>query len=100
MSSSITFILCSSSSVAQGVVDDVKAGELWGVNMGTTSKSSSYSNYALVEATETRTLALLESVPDDGKFDIQSSELDVDSFTESYGNEKLWFLRGKRVGEE
>ena len=93
--SSITFILCSSSAVAQGVVNDVKAGDLWGVNMGTTSKASSYSNYALVEATETRTLALLEGVPSDGKFEIQSSLLDSNSFTDADGDEKLWYLRGK-----
>ena len=92
--SNITFICCSSASVAQGVVEDVQAGELWGVSMGTTSKATSYSNYALIDATQTRTLALLESVPNDGKFDIQSSELDIDSFTQSHGNQKLWFLRG------
>ena len=95
--SSITFIRCSSASAAQGIVADVQAGELWGVNMGTTSKSSSYSNYALVDATETRTLALLDNVPDEEKFDIQSSLIDADSFSDADLDWKIWFLRG-RIG--
>jgi len=96
----ITIIKCSSSSAAQEVVSNVEAGELWGVNMGTTSKASSYSNYALVESTKTRNYALLESVPEGDKFDIQFSEIDCNSFTESELEGKTWFLRGKIVGEE
>ena len=96
----VTLIKCSSSSVAQEVVSEVEAGELWGVDMGTTSKASSYSNYALVESTKTRNYALLESVPDEDKFDIQISVIDCDSFTEAELDWKVWFLRGKIVGEE
>ena len=38
-------INCSSSSVASSVVAEVEAGELWTVDMGTTSRAASYSNY-------------------------------------------------------
>ena len=93
--SNITFICCSSASAAQGVVEDVQAGELWGVSMGTTSKAASYSNYALVDATQTRTLALLDSVPDEDKFAIQSSLIDADSFSDAELVWKVWFLRGR-----
>tara|TARA_R100000664_G_C2722533_1_gene115556 strand:+ start:216 stop:503 length:288 start_codon:yes stop_codon:yes gene_type:complete len=93
--SNITFICCSSASAAQAVVEDVESGELWGVSMGTTSKSAAYSNYVLVDATEKRTLSLLESVPDDEKYEIQSSLIDADSFTEADLVWKVWFLRGR-----
>jgi len=93
--SNITFICCSSASAAQAVVEDVQAGELWGVSMGTTSKAASYSNYALVDATQTRTLALLDSVPDEDKFEIQSSLINADSFTDADLDWKVWFLRGR-----
>lgn len=96
----VTLIKCSSSSVAQDVVDDVAAGELWGVDMGTTSKASSYSNYALVESTQTRCFALLDSVHDPEKYDIELSQSDVGSFTEASLEWKMWYLRGKIVGEE
>ena len=79
----ITMIRCSSTVTAQEVVSDVKAGQLWGVDMGTTSKASSYSNYALVESNKTRNYALLESVPEGDKFDIQISTIHCDSFTDS-----------------
>ena len=96
----ITIIECSSSSAAQEVVSDVEAGELWGVAMGTTSKATSYSNYALVESNKTRNYALLESVPDEDKYQIRLSVIEFPSFTESSLESKIWFLRGKIVGEE
>jgi len=96
----ITIIECSSSAAAQEVVSDVEAGELWGVNMGTTSKSSSYSNWALVESNKTRNYALLESVPEGERFEIRLSVIEFPSFTESGLESKIWFLRGKIVGEE
>ena len=96
----ITIIECSSAAAAQEVVSDVEAGELWGVNMGTTSKVSSYSKWALVEATKTRNYALLDSVPEGERFQIRLSVTEVSSFTESGLESKIWFLRGKIVGEE
>ena len=88
-------INCSSSSVAQEVVDDVQAGELWGVDMGTTSSASSYSNYALIECTKTRNYSLHDSVPDFEKYSIELSQIEPDSFTEAPTPHKLWYLRGK-----
>lgn len=88
-------IKCSSSAAAQEIVDAVQAGQLWGVDMGTTSKSSSYSDYALVECTKTRNYALHDSVPDPDRFWIELSETDPDSFTEAQIPWKMWYLRGK-----
>ena len=66
----ILLIKCSSSSTAQQVVADVEAGELWGVDMGTTSKVAAYSNYCLIECTETRHLNLFDAEKDPDKFEI------------------------------
>jgi len=91
----IILIDCSSSSGAQSVVTDVEAGELWSVNMGTTSKVSSYSTYALIECTNTRNLALMDNCPEDGSFSVEYSMNEPDSFTEGEPVSKAWFLRGK-----
>lgn len=91
----IIMIECSSSSVAQQVVADVEAGELWGVDMGTTSKAASYSNWALVESNKTRNLALYESLPEGEKFEIPFSTIDCLSFTDADLESKIWFLRGR-----
>tara|TARA_R100000234_G_scaffold114461_1_gene89661 strand:+ start:80 stop:379 length:300 start_codon:yes stop_codon:yes gene_type:complete len=96
----LTFIKCSSSFAAQQIVDDVEAGELWGVDMGTTSKASSYSNYALVESNKTRNISLYKSLPDGDAFEIPYSTIDCLPFTESDQKFKISFLRGKIVGEE
>ena len=94
----ITLIRCAGSLAAQQIVTNVEAGELWGVDMGTTSKASSYSNYALVESNKTRNYALLESVPEGDAFEIQLSTIQCDSFTEAELDFKIWFLRGKIEG--
>lgn len=94
----LTMIKCSSAAAAQEVVSDVESGELWGVDMGTTSKASSYSNWALVESTKTRNYALYESLPEGEKFEIPFSTIDCLSFTDSDLESKIWFLRGKIEG--
>ena len=48
--------------------------------MGTTSKSASYSNYAVVEATATRVSNLLGAIPDDVSMEVHIH--DVYSFTD------------------
>ena len=53
-----------SSAAAEDIVTAVEAQQLWGVDMGTTSKSSSYSNYAVVEATATRVSNLIAAMPE------------------------------------
>ena len=83
----------SSTQAADDVVADVQAGNLWGVEMGTTSKSASYSNYAVVEATATRVYGLLDSVPENVGMEVHIH--DIYSFTDASSEEKLWYLRGK-----
>tara|TARA_B100001250_G_C19294885_1_gene569216 strand:+ start:241 stop:528 length:288 start_codon:yes stop_codon:yes gene_type:complete len=90
----LTLVKCTTSASAQEIVDSVEAGNLWGVSMGTTSRASSYSNFVLIESTKTRNYSILESGFDESKFDIQISQIDVDSFTESDIDAKAWFLRG------
>ena len=91
----ILTIKCSSSTTAQTVVTAVDAGELWGVNMGTTSKVSSQSNHVLIECTNTRNLALLDACPEGETYIVEYSISDPDSFTETDAISKSWFLRGK-----
>ena len=91
----VILIDCSSSSGANSVVAAVESGELWEVDMGTTSKVSSYSTYALIECTNTRNLALMDNCPEDGSFTIEYSMNEPDSFTEGGPVSKTWFLRGK-----
>ena len=82
----------SSSSAAEQVVTDVEAGELWGVDLGTTSKASTYSNYVLVQATATRSNAIYNSLPDSVENVLQQ---DPGSFTDASEEHKAWYLRGK-----
>jgi hypothetical protein len=91
----ILLIKCSSSSTAQQVVADVQAGELWGVDMGTTSKVAAYSNYTLIECTKTRHLNLFDADKDPDKFEITYGTTDPDSFTDAPVDWKTWYLRGK-----
>lgn len=91
----LLLLKCSSSSAAQQVVTDVQAGELWGVDMGSTSKVASYSNYALVECTETRHLNLFDAEIDLDRYEIIYGTTDPDSFTEAPVDWKTWYLRGK-----
>ncbi len=90
---SICLFETSSTSAAEDIVSAVEAGELWGVDMGSTSKSSSYSNYALVECTANRALQITDVIPD-GVF-LASTQDEVPSFTDSDGSAKTWYLRGK-----
>ena len=76
------------------IVAAVEAGELWGVDMGTTSKASSYSDYALIECTNTRNLALMDACPEGETYTVEYSISTPDSFTETDGVSKSWFLRG------
>lgn len=82
-----------SSAAADDIVAAVQAQNLWGVDMGTTSKSSSYSNYAVVEATATRVSNLIAAMPEDVGMEVHIH--DVYSFTDASSEEKLWYLRGK-----
>lgn len=91
----ILFIKCSASSTAEQLVTDVENGELWGVDMGTTSNASHYSNYALIECTKKRHLELFDAEKDVNKYEICYGTTDPDSFSDAPIDWKVWFLRGK-----
>jgi hypothetical protein len=81
-----------SPSAAEDIVTAVGAGELWGLDMGTTSKASSYSNFALVECTRTRSENLADYIPDGTAQILWDSE--PPSFTSADISGKTWYLRG------
>jgi hypothetical protein len=81
-----------STSAAEDIVEAVAAGELWGLDMGTTSKASSYSNFALVECTRTRSENLADHIPDGTAQILWDSE--PPSFTAADMGHKTWYLRG------
>ena len=87
-------IKCSSSSAAQQVVTDVQAGELWGVDMGTTSKVAAYSNYALIDCNKTRHVGLFDADKDLDRYEITYATTEPDSFSEAPIDWKTWYLRG------
>lgn len=92
---SILTIDCSRSSTAQTLVAAVEAGELWGVNMGTTSKVSVQSDHVLIECTTTRNLALLDACPAGDTYTIVYSISNPDTFTQTDAISRSWYLRGK-----
>ena len=89
----LLLIEASSQSDANAVVTAVNTGQLWGVDMGTTSSASSYSNFALVDCTQTRASNLNNVAPDEVFVTLQMSN--PLSFNDSTADEKAWYLRGK-----
>ena len=89
----ILLIEMGSTSAADDIVAAVDAGELWGIDLGTTSSASSYSKFALVDLTQTRANNVVAVAPDEAFVCIQDS--DPPSFTSSTANQKAWYLRGK-----
>ena len=87
----ITLLEMTSSTAADQIVTDVEAGELWGVNLGTTSKAASYSNWVLVSATATRSNAIYNAIPEEVGNVLQE---DPGSFTDAPMPLKAWYLRG------
>jgi len=75
------------------LIAEIDTGKLWGVSLGTTTKRSTYSDYVLIDCTETRSEKLSEAVPD--SVDMDFLQAAPDSFTEAGLIEKAWFLRGK-----
>lgn len=93
----ILLFQCNTTSNASKIVSDVESGELFGVSMGTTSKASSYSRWALVECTDTRGNSINDSEYDRDDFQLCLSESAPENFTNSDAMEKSWYLRGKLV---
>jgi hypothetical protein len=92
---SLLLIYCNTASTAESIVTDVEDGTLFSVNMGTTSKSTSYSRWCLVECTETRANNILAADYDREDIDVIYYTTAPDSFTEADSLQKLWYLRGK-----
>lgn len=90
---SLILIEANTSAAAEDIVAAVDAGELWGVDLGTTSKASSYSKFALVDLTSTRANAVTSAAPDAFFVTLQISA--PESFTDSTTDQKAWYLRGK-----
>lgn len=82
-----------SNSGSQQILDAVEAGELWGVDMGTTSKASEYANMVRVECTYTRASALSGVAPED--VDVLVLQDGISSFSATDSFSQLWYLRGK-----
>jgi hypothetical protein len=89
----IIFIEATGTASADEIVAAVQAGALWGVDMGTTSKSAAYSDRALVECTKTRADALVEACPEDLSVSLFDSA--PCSFTSADDGCQVWYLRGK-----
>ena len=82
-----------STSGATAIKAEADTGTLYGVNLGTTTKSSTYSNLVLLELTQTRAFAICEVLPDE----VESPMMDMDamSFSSAGPECQIWFLRGK-----
>ena len=81
-----------STSGATSIKADADTGTLYGVSLGTTTKSSTYSNLVLLELTQTRAFAICEALP----ADVESPMMDMNavSFSSAEPNCQVWYLRG------
>ena len=93
MANSIVLFAANSNAKLEECLAEIATGTLWGVSLGTTSKSSSYSTFFLIDATATRCSNLIGACPED--VDDVMGESDPLSFTSGDVNDKAWWLRGK-----
>lgn len=93
MNMDVILFKTTSTQAADEIVAAVEASNLWGVDMGTTSKAAAYSTWVVVEATATRVSNLLGSIPEGVDMELHYHE--IHSFTDASSQEKLWHLRGK-----
>ena len=84
-----------SSSAASSANTEAQAGELWGVDLGTTSSSSAYSAHFCVIASWTRISNLQGAMPE-GMEELAVVR-DIESFSAGTIPEQLWYLHGKAV---
>ena len=89
----VILIIAGSSSAANSLVSEVETGTLWGISLGSTTKSAANSSWVGVECTATRAFDLCNAAPEDT--DIPVLDLDPPSFTDSDDKCKVWYLRGK-----
>lgn len=93
--SAALLIKASSSSAASSANAEAQGGELWGVDLGTTSSSSAYSDRLCVIASWTRVSNLQEAIPE-GMEELAIVH-DLESFSSGSIPEQLWYLYGKAV---
>lgn len=81
-----------STSKATAIKAEADAGALYGVSLGTTTKSATHSNLVLLELTQTRAFAICEVLPDE----VESPMMDMgaDSFSSASPDCQVWYLRG------
>jgi hypothetical protein len=88
----IIFIEATSTSGADEIVEAVRSGSLWGVDMGTTSSAGAYADKALVDCTKTRAGKLIEECPEG--LTISAYNEDPPSFSAADSGCQVWYLRG------
>ena len=90
---SLLLLEASSTANATAIKAEADTGTLYGVSLGTTTKSSTYSNLVLLELTQTRAFSLCEALPSG----VISPSLDMnpDSFSAAGPDCQVWFLRGQ-----
>ena len=82
-----------STTAAAAIKADADTGALYGVDLGTTTKSATYSNLVLLELTQARAFALCEVLP----AGVISPMMDFQpgSFTSAAPECQVWFLRAR-----
>jgi hypothetical protein len=90
---SLLLLEASSTSGATAIKAEADTGTLYGVSLGTTTKSSTYSNLVLLELTQTRAFAVCEALPSG----VISPLMDMspDSFSAAGPDCQVWYLRGQ-----
>ena len=91
----MTIILIQAANATQAaeVVEQIEAGSLWGVDLGTTSSGASHESWILVRCTLTRASNLTSAAPEG--FDVDLQDNDPASFSDSTLDQKAWYLLGK-----
>jgi len=82
-----------STTAAAAIKADADTGALYGVDLGTTTKSAAYSNLVLLELTQARSLAVCDALPED--VDSPMLNFDPGSFTSAAPECQVWFLRAR-----
>tara|TARA_R110002051_G_scaffold21318_1_gene56749 strand:- start:69 stop:350 length:282 start_codon:yes stop_codon:yes gene_type:complete len=81
---------CPSTSAATDHKAEADAGSLWGVDLGTTTKTACYADRFLVEATPTRLQKLVKAMPVEMAWEYTEAA----PFTSAGSGGQMWFLRG------
>ena len=88
----LLLIEAASTTAADSIETEARSGSLYGVNLGTTTKISSYSNFVLLDLTQARSLAVCDVLP--RGVDSPMLSFEPSSFTQAEPDGKVWYLRG------